>query len=165
MKRAILLSFVIVLTFVDGFSQNQSDNTPKYKIQFVKNETGQAYIYRGIRIKLKEIPPIVKNNSEAFQLAKQAYNRSSNSRVIGFIGGFLMGFQLVRFITGEEPNWVVGGIGGALVVAAIPLWKSADGKMQKAVQLYNNGLEEEPLAGYQLVLAGSPHGVGLLLRF
>lgn len=165
MKIAILLSFIIVLTFVEGFLQNQSDNTPKFKIQFVKNETGQAYIYRGIRIKLKEILPIVENNSAAYQLAKHAYNKSSNSRVVGFIGGFLVGFQLGRYITGTEPNWIVGSIGGALVVAAIPLRKSADRKMQKAVQIYNKGLEEETLAGYKLEVAGSPYGFGLRLRF
>lgn len=86
-------------------------------------------------------------------------------KVVGFVGGALIGWQLGSAIGGGQPNWVVAGIGAGVLLVAIPLGKGYNTHALKAVELYNSqGSGELAKSNIKLQFGLTNHGVGLALK-
>jgi hypothetical protein len=63
--------------------------------------------------------------------------------VLGAVGGGLIGWNVgsnLSSTSGENKSWTLALVGGALVVAGIPLGVSADRQLHGAVQSFNGSL-------------------------
>ncbi|MEM6643851.1 MAG: hypothetical protein AAF616_12800 [Bacteroidota bacterium] len=110
---------------------------------------------------LADYVALMKPNLEAFELAKQAKSSYNTATVLGFVGGFMIGWPLGSALGGGDPNWALAGIGAGIVVIAIPIQASGAKKMKKATDLYNKSFT----TASRLYFQAQPNQVGLLFRF
>lgn len=86
--------------------------------------------------------------------------------ILGYAGGFMIGWPLGTAIGGGEPNWALAGIGAGLVVLSIPLSSSAKKKTIKAIELYNQGLvPKKEIETMSFQFQGTSNGFGLIMKF
>lgn len=62
--------------------------------------------------------------------------------VLGFAGGFLIGWPIGTAVAGGEPQWELPAIGAGLVILAFPFSEQAKKKASIAVDLYNHDFRE-----------------------
>ncbi len=108
----------------------------------------------------------MKNDQEAYALAKSAKSNYIASQVVGGIGGFVVGWNLGTAIGGGKPNWTIAGMGAALIIVSIPITSNSIKKMKKAVDHYNSSLTSTVYhfrPTYSIVSNGN--GIGLSMSF
>jgi hypothetical protein len=71
---------------------------------------------------------------------RKAKANATVAGVLGFAGGFFIGFPLGMAITGNKPQWGVVGAGAGLVLTAVPFSLAYAKNAKKAVSIYNSGL-------------------------
>ena len=114
----------------------------------------------------KQMVDVVKSNDEAFKEIRKANSNTTLANVLGFAGGFMIGYPLGALIRGGEPNWALAGVGAGLVVVSIPIASSVKKHIQTAVDIYNSDIKATSHLGRnELNLGLNQNGVGLNLRF
>lgn len=89
-----------------------------------------------------------------------------NASIVGFVGGFKVGWPLGSAMAGGEPNWTIAGIDAGLIVVSIPISKSANNKAKLAVDAYNGGIQTSSFwDNRELKLSMTGNGIGLTLNF
>jgi hypothetical protein len=87
--------------------------------------------------------------------------------VLGYAGGFLIGWPIGTAIGGGKANWGLAGIGAGILAIAFPVASGADKKTKQAVELYNASLN--PTSYFQskpeLNVVANANGIGLAMRF
>lgn len=76
-------------------------------------------------------------DAEAFKEFKRAKSNYDAGQVLGFIGGFLIGWPLGTALGGGDPQWGLAGGGAALLLASIPLNSGFKKHAQRALTIYN----------------------------
>lgn len=129
--------------------------------------TGISFQQNGKTLKFGEIVPVVQTNDQAYKLIKSAKSSYDLSNVLGFAGGFMIGWPLGTSIGGGDPNWTLAAIGAGLVVIAIPIGNGAKNKAKSAIDSYNSSLETISQNAYKprLEFASMKSGLGLRLTF
>ena len=63
-------------------------------------------------------------------------------QILGYAGGFLIGWPIGQAIAGDsDPTWVLAGIGGGLVVVGIPFSIASSNNFENAVDAHNESLK------------------------
>ena len=142
MKKMIrFLSAIILMLFITLLCFAQ-ENTEKAPIEIEKKGLSKRYTYQGKPlIKLADFFPIVENSPEAVSQVKKA--RTCRGIAMGFsaAGGFLIGWPLGQASFGaEDPNWVLAGVGGGLVVVGVVFGVRSDKQLKKGVDIYNESI-------------------------
>lgn len=163
--KSLSILFILFLLANCLLGQSDSTNIQNQEFHYKSKMPGKGYYYQGQPVLPKEIPELVKNSSEAYNLAKSANSSGGLAQVLGFVGGFMIGLPLGTMLAGGEPQWGLVGVGAAFIAIGIPMTASANKKMQQAIRIYNESLQEKPITGLKLEVAGGPFGFGLKLRF
>jgi hypothetical protein len=158
MKRTLFVCVLLSLALA-SFGQVKSDS-----IQ-VKKKAGTVFLQNNQNLTPKQLLEITKNNPEAHKLMQKAKTNSDVATVIGFIGGFLVGYPLGTALGGKDPNWSVAGAGAGLIVVSIPFSVGYVKNAKKAVAIYNNGLTKSDLSCVDVNLGLTANGFGLKIRF
>jgi len=103
----------------------------------------------------------MKGNDEAYQLALKGKSGYSASNVLGFIGGFMIGWPLGTAIGGGDANWTLAGIGAGVLAIAIPIQSGAKKKLQAAAYLHNGNSSSASVLRLDVL----PNGVGFTFSF
>lgn len=116
---------------------------------------------------MPQLSNIMSANSTAHKMIEDARGSATIAGILGYAGGFLIGYPVGTAIGGGEPKWVMAGIGAGLLIIAIPISSGANKKVKKAVRLYNKRLK--PIA-YQrhspsFSLETTQNGIGVVMRF
>jgi hypothetical protein len=82
-----------------------------------------------------EILSIDPQASEEFKIARKNYRVGG---VMGFAGAILLAIPVVTAISGGEPEWLMAGAGGALLLASIPFSRSFKSRSESAIRGYND---------------------------
>jgi hypothetical protein len=144
--------FVLLLIPMISFSQD-------------KLEVKKGKFYRGTELlNVKDFTLSMESNPEAFKLANSAKSSYSAANVLGFIGGFMVGWPLGTAIGGGDPEWGLLAAGAGVLAIAIPISVSSTKKMKAAAEIYNKGSNTSSSA-IRLDLSISPTRTGLVLRF
>jgi len=178
-KNSFMLFMLFILS-ASVFSQNSIENGQRNKIEPVKpsvsqsvNDTiqyskaagGYKYTYDNQVLTLNRLGEIMQNNSIATGYFKKAKGNSGFANVLGYAGGFLIGYSLGTAIGGGKVNWSVVGVGCGLIVIAIPVVGSANKNLQNAVNAFNHGNSTSRIDKIDLLLGMNQSGLGVAIRF
>lgn len=131
------------------------------KIESASMLGDRKYYQDGRRLRMQQLSNILSENKEASALYNKASTHYTLAQVAGIPGGFLVGWQLGRMLTGNKPNTTGLLVGLALEAIYIPLQHSYNKKSRKAVDLYNNELSEQTKeVGFIL----NANGIGLSIK-
>lgn len=131
-----------------------------------KDFWGYKFYHGGTRVELRNLVDIMRDNQEAYQSIKSARSNYNLASVIGFAGGFMVGWPIGVAVAGGEPNWALAGIGAGLLVATIPITNSFVKKSKVAVDSYNRGSASNSVWDRsEMSLSLSGPGLGLSLSF
>ncbi|HMJ69806.1 MAG TPA: hypothetical protein VK508_12970 [Cyclobacteriaceae bacterium] len=84
---------------------------------------------------VSEILSIDPQASEEFKIATKNYRIGG---ILGFSGAILLAIPVVTAISGGEPEWLMAGAGGALLLASIPFSKTFKSRSESAIRVYND---------------------------
>ena len=147
--RSILVVFAVVLS-CQAFSQ---------PIQMHKTLGGAHFqrdtIYLSHR-HLSEILSVDPQAADEFKIATKNYRIGG---IMGFGGAILLAIPLVTAFSGGEPEWIMAGAGGALLLGSIPFSRAFKKHSEAAIQGYNTRNESTPQT--RLYFNGS----GITLKF
>jgi hypothetical protein len=125
MKIYVIL-FLVVLTTIPTLLHGQTFEMKKSRI-----------FYGEKLVKPKQVLELMKEDPEAYKEFKQAKSNYDAGQVIGFAGGFLIGWPLGTALGGGDPQWGLMGGGAALVLLSIPLQVGYKKHARKAIDIYN----------------------------
>lgn len=158
MKKTILtLTFTLAtMTFCNA-----------QKIEVEKVLLGYKYTQNGNPMSMKDLVKTMEPNQQAFSLIKKAQLNNTFASIIGFVGGFLIGWPIGTAIRGDKANWTLAGIGAGIAAIGIPFSSSANKQARQAVELYNSSFNSASFyklnSKFKIVASGN--GIGLSINF
>ena len=138
--------------------------TPSDSIFIHKNFFRYNFYQTDTKLNFNQLPYIMEADLEAHQLIKKASSNNTISAIISGTGGFLIGWQLASALVGGEPNWIIAGVGGGLIVISIPINSKSYRQSLQAVGMYNTRLVAKS-SKPKLFLCTTNHGAGLRIVF
>ncbi|WP_339870384.1 hypothetical protein [uncultured Algoriphagus sp.] len=161
MKTSLLILSFLILSFNASFGQVANDS-----ITIRKSFWGYKFYQGDTRVQLGDLVNIMQTNQEAYKSIKSAQSNYTLASIMGFAGGFMVGWPIGAAVAGGEPNWALAGIGAGLLVATIPITNSFVKKSRFAVDTYNRGSTASSVWDRtELNLSFSGTGAGLSLNF
>jgi len=103
---------------------------------------GYKFTQGGEKMRLRDLAETMKSNESAYRLIQHARSRNRVANVFGFVGGGLIGWPVGAYLGGGEPNWTLAGVGLAVVFVSISMSSTASKKAKRAVDIYNESLDE-----------------------
>lgn len=155
---SLLIAFLFIYS-ISGFGQSITDS-----IQ-VKQGFGTMFRQNDKNLTPAQLSDIVKGNPEAYQEMQKAKTNSGVATVLGYTGGFLIGYPIGAAITGKDANWSLAGIGAGILAISIPFVSGYTKHATKAAKLYNSSSNKtsfRPL-NFQFGMAGN--GFAFELKF
>lgn len=134
-------------------------------IEIIKAGAGYKYKFNDQVLTLNSFEEVVLNNSTATEYFKKARGTSGFISVLGYAGGFLIGYPVGTALGGGKPNWTLAAVGCGLVAIAIPIASSADKNLLKAARAYNEGKPISKVEPYDIKVGVSQNGLALAIRF
>ena len=157
--KKVLFSFITLLFvgLASTFAQNPSDT-----IAVEKNK----FYYHGMQIEtMRQIKSLVASDELALKEVKKASVASGFSSVIGYLGGFALGYEVGCMFFGNFNPYVFGG-GLAVAGLSIGLGVVSNNHLKKGVAIYNSNLSKTAYGGgVEIDFGLVPGGVGLTLSF
>lgn len=84
---------------------------------------------------------LLESNPEAIELFKEGNANLVPAGILGFAGGFMIGWPIGESIAGKkDPQWALAAGGLALVIVGGVLEKSFQKKANQAFDIYNKGV-------------------------
>jgi hypothetical protein len=139
----------------------------KDTIEIIKKSIGYQYKYKGENLTLSQITTILEKNPTTVEFSKSVKSSSGLINVLGFAGGFCMGYGLAPLFYGRQPNLSLAGIGCGIIAVTIPITRSAENKLKRGVDIYNSNSTQAmvTLDQYEIKLAMIPNGMGVVIQF
>jgi len=161
MKRIAIIISLLNITLAFTFGQTSTDSISMKKV------CGGYQFYQGNqRLNMDQLVKIIKPNEQAYKQIQSAKSTSTLASIIGFAGGFMVGWPIGAAIAGGEPNWKLAGIGAGLIVVSIPISHTCNKKTQEAVRMYNKDLKPTSFWDIsELNMSINENGLGLRFNF
>lgn len=154
-----LIIIILCLGFFSANSQVQNDSIE------IRGEKGAAAYQNDKALDIKQMLDITSANTEAYKYMKLAKSNLDGAKILGYIGGFMIGYTLGAAVMGGEPNWLVAGGGLGVILLAIPLSKSYNKNVRKAVGIYNSGLVKHETRKINCNFGTTSDGFGIRVSF
>ena len=160
--KKILLFGLLNLLFSICYSQKKADSI---KIRYYPGDT-YLYTLHGEVLSTQELKTALKVDPEArYQVAVFDEYRTY-TYIFSIAGGFLIGYQLGTLLAGKnQPNWIIAGAGGGMIILAIPFSINAKKHLKKAISLYNSNLTETNVNRKRINLGLNPSGISINFHF
>jgi predicted MFS family arabinose efflux permease len=156
MRKIVLL----IVVFFTGFSfvvgQSSGDS-----IMVVRN----TFVQHGQSLSPAQLLSVVESNPEAKKEMEIAKSNASVANVLGYAGGFMVGWPIGTMLGGGEPNWTLAGIGLGVILLAIPFGSGYTKHATRAVRIYNKSLQETGQRKTEWHLGLNRNGIGLVVHF
>ncbi len=161
MKRIAIIISLLTVTFTFVSGQTSADSIS------IKKVLGGYQFYHGEkRLNMNQLVKTMEPNEQAYSQIKSAQSTYTLASIVGFAGGFMVGWPIGAAIGRGEPNWTMAGIGAGLIVVSIPISKKYTKQAKQAVDTYNGGLQANSFWDKsELKLSMTGNGIGVTLRF
>jgi hypothetical protein len=160
MKTVIILSALLLVLHSQSIAQ-KTDNSITMKSGFF----GWQFYQNDQKLKLPEVAMMMESNPQASTYIKSARTNNTWASIISTIGGFMVGYPIGQSAGGGNANWTMAGIGGGLIVAAIPISIKANKEAKNAIAAYNQGLKSTSLRKTEFDFGFTDNGIGLTVHF
>ncbi len=161
MKRVLFFLALLFFCFSVSFGQTSSD-----QITMKKAFGGYKFFQGDSRLNMSQLVKTMKSDAQAYEEIKAAQSTYTWASIVGFAGGFMVGWPLGTAIAGGEPNWAMAGIGAGLIVVAIPISSKFNKQAKNAVDTFNRGLSTRSFWDKaELGFVYNGNGLGLTMRF
>ncbi|HEY0059795.1 MAG TPA: hypothetical protein VGB56_11735 [Flavisolibacter sp.] len=134
MKTILCLLGILFLGTSHSSAQSLADTI------YMKNPKKIFFYRHGVKLTPQQLTEVTATNPEAHKLMRKARTNATVAGVLGFAGGFLIGFPVGTAIGGGKPNWGLAGAGAGLLLTSVPFSLSYARKAKEAVNIYNSGL-------------------------
>ncbi|MCR5645876.1 MAG: hypothetical protein K6F96_05760 [Bacteroidales bacterium] len=157
--KKIVLTFIAML--IVGLASTCAQNVGDTIVA-----DGNKFYYHGMRIEsMRQMKSIVANDVDALKEVKKANAVVIVADVLGYIGGFAVGYEVAGLFFDNFNPYILGA-GLAVAGAGIGITFAANKHLKKGVAIYNQNLGKTPNGdSVQLDFGLTPGGVGLTLRF
>jgi hypothetical protein len=137
------------------------------KIDIEKVPGGHKFSQDGVILTIDKLSSKVSSNKESLRLINKAKSTGTFVSVLGYAGGFLIGWPIGTAIGGGKANWGIAGIGAGILAVAFPIASGADKKTKQAVELYNASLNPTSYlkSKSEFNVVANANGIGLAIRF
>jgi hypothetical protein len=157
-------------TCTDSIESNQSIETHsqenKDTIQITKVAGGYKFMQDGQVLNMVQLADMMQNNFVASEYLKKSKSTNGILTILGYGGGFLVGYPLGTAMGGGKPNWTLAAVGVGLIAIAIPIASSANKNLLKAVSTYNGSPQTSRNEKYyDMKLGINQSGLALAIRF
>lgn len=136
MIKKLLLSFYGLILCGLIFSQNQNDSIKIFKVF-----GGYRFESKGNVLTYANMLDMMKDNTEAYSYMSKAKSSAGFANVLGFAGGFMIGWPIGTALGGGKPNWVLAGVGCGLLIISIPIISSSNSNALIAIKKYNSSIK------------------------
>jgi hypothetical protein len=162
-KVLFLLFTITVLVSTKGFSQDQVPNlaTPRKSGSYGKENVGNIP-------SAKQLLLLTRKNEEAYKEAQKAKVYQTTGSVLGFAGGFMVGYGIGAAIKGEPIDGTLAGFtgaGGLLLLVSVPFHLAAATHSRESIRIYNNGLRQTSQIKYDLHAEVAFNKIGFTFHF
>lgn len=159
MRRLVFLIAFSCLTF-QSFAQVRES-----EIQMHKTFWGVRFQQGNKILPPKALFTIIASDPQAEAEIKKAKVNYVASSVLGFTGGFLIGWPLGTALAGGEPEWGLAAGGFGIILLAIPFNAGFTSHAKNAIEIYNHGSEVSSARPYSIQLAPYRAGIKLIFKF
>ncbi len=146
LKKFILLTGLALLAATTQGNAQRRNNT----IEMRRSAFGAASFFRnGERLSLGSVGKYMAEQPEAFRHWRAARRTRTFGHVLGFAGGYLLGYAFGQAIAGVKPATGLLVVGGGLTALSIPMRISFKQRAIIAVDLYNeqiSGIRDQSAA-------------------
>jgi hypothetical protein len=136
MKKIAMILTLLTACLTFAFGQTATDS-----ISMKKGFGGYQFYKVEKRLNMNQLVYAMKSNEQAFSQIKKALSNYTLASIVGFIGGFMVGWPIGTAIGGGEPYWTMAGIGAGLFIVSIPISQKSNNQAKHAVGIYNSGLQ------------------------
>lgn len=119
----------------------------------------------GQTISAKQAAALMAKYPEAQKYMYAAKSDQAGANFLLFLGGGLIGFPIGTQIAGGDANWTLAGIGGGLILVALPFIGNFKQKAQIAIKLYNEADPQAYRWKPHMSLGVLEAGLGIRLSF
>lgn len=159
MKRTNLILFLIIFVLNGLLAQKDT-------ITAIRFPGGYRFEVNRTTVTINKMIDMMKDNPEAYKAMRHAKSSNNVGNLLGYTGGFLIGFPFGYAITGGEAPWVMAGVGAILVGFSLPIMKTAKKQALKAVEEYNKEIRKSLGPPPPSVRFGMTYGgAGIILQF
>lgn len=136
MIKKLLLSLSGLILCFSIFSQNQTDSIKIFKVF-----GGYRFESKGNVLTYGNMLDMMKDNPEAYQFMSKAKSTAGFAKVLGYAGGFLIGWPIGTAFGGGKPDWTLAGVGCGLLIIMIPISSSANNNALIAIKKHNSSIK------------------------
>ncbi|MCF8334885.1 MAG: hypothetical protein K9I47_12100 [Bacteroidales bacterium] len=158
MRQTILMG-IFLMAAISVCCQSVSDSIK------LKEGSGRVFQQNGENLTTRQLMTITESNAEAHEKMQQAKNDYYSGRYFGAAGVLLVGWQFGSAIIKSEVNLTLAGVGAALIATGFSFDSASKKHAQKAVRIYNSGLDQSAANKTELNIGLTSHGVGLTVSF
>ncbi len=161
MKKIAFILTLLVVNITLTYAQNVSDSIS------IKKVFGGYQFYQGDEIlNMNQITATLNSNELALKQLKSARVSSIIAYIFTYAGGYLVGWTIGTALRGDDPEWIMAGMGAGLIAVGIPFNLLYINKVKQAVDTYNGGYKKTSFwDNSELKLSYTANGVGLTLNF
>jgi hypothetical protein len=134
-------------------------------IEIIKAGVGYKYKFKDQLLTLNSLGELIGQNTDAAAYFNKAKGTSGFTSVLGYAGGFLIGYPIGTALGGGKPMWGLVAVGCGLVAIVIPIASSADRNLLRAVRAYNEGKPVAKVQPYDIKLGVNKNGLALAISF
>ena len=155
--------YVLFLLMFGGFYFSVAQSTTD-SVYVAKSFLGYRFYQNDTRLNFNQLPYVMEENGEAYYVIKKAKSNYTISTIISGTGGFILGWQLASALFSGEPNWVLAGVGGGLIVISIPIYSKSYRQSLDAIELHNKGIAASAHR-LDISFGTTANGAGLIVKF
>ena len=161
MQRLLLL-VILTSTIFNSYAQRSTSDT----IVMVKRFGGYQYFKNDRQMSMPQLEKMFLDKEQAYKEIKASRAASTTSSVLGYIGGFCIGWPIGTALGGGKPMWGMAAVGAGITAISIPLSIRANKKARSAVARYNDGVtSNSSILLKEVKLNFGNNGIGVVMKF
>jgi len=157
--KRLFLCLLPVLALTVALSGPLIAQAVQQPIKMEKKFGGVKFWQDGKYLKPKEVLHMMETNQAAYDAFKKAKSNLDVASVVGFAGGFMVGWPLGAAVAGGEPQWGLAGAGAAVILLSIPFSSAFKKHATRAVEIYNG--EGDAAYAHPMSIHCMPAGAGV----
>lgn len=127
-KYRLIFAIISILIASEALSQ---------PLEIHKTLGGAHFMRDTLYLSHRHVAEILSVDPQATEEFKIAIKNYRVGGILGFSGAILLAIPVVSAISGGEPEWLMAGAGGALLVASVPFSRAFKSRSESAITIYN----------------------------